>query len=236
MFSQVDQIAGVQPFNDWFLPDTTQRSVLGVVVKGIDPFWGGGEFMYIKSNDAILKGSLVSWDGSFVGTLLPNTANQGFSFGVAMAPMAAGTYGWIQVSGRAVYKTGSTVAAGTAIGITAAGICGTLAAGKQLCGVRNVVSATGTVTVSGQTKTGSSAISTGGYDGFCLGLAVTGTGVPASSVVAALDRDGRTIYIGSAIGTIDKLATASAVVTITGTFTGLGVGMINHPFAQGAIT
>ena len=236
MFSQVDQIAGIQPFNDWFLPDTTQRSILGVVVKGIDPFWGGGEFMYIKSADAILKGSLVSWDASFNGTLVANTANQGFPFGVAMAPMASGTFGWIQVSGRAVYKTNATVTAGTAIGIGAAGIAGTNSAGKQLLSVRNVVAATGTVTVTGTTRINSSAIKTGGYDGFCLGLAVTGTGIPAASVVAALDRDGVTIYIGSAIGTIDKLATANGTVTITGTFTGFGVGMIHHPCLQGSIT
>src|SRR6185369_12772892 len=125
MFSPVTPVAGVQPFNDWFAPDTTQRQQLGLRVVAVDPFWGLGTFMYIKSNDAILKGSLVMWDESYNGALLPSTALQGFPFGVAMAPMASGTYGWVQLEGRAVYKTNATVAADTAIAVAAAGIAGT---------------------------------------------------------------------------------------------------------------
>jgi hypothetical protein len=76
-----------------------------------------------------------------------------------------------------------------------------------------------------------------GYQGFFIGMALTGTaGIPASTVVAKLDPDGRTIYTGSAIGTVgDKNATASGLITLTGTYTGYGQGQINHPFAQGAI-
>lgn len=237
MFQPITPVAGLQPLNDWFSPDTTQRHPLGFVVDAFSPSWGYGRFLYIKSADTIIKGSLVMWDGSHEGALLPNTANQGFPFGVAIAPMASGTYGWIQIAGQAVYKTGSTVAADTAIGITAAGVCGTLAAGKQLLGTRNVVAATGTITVTAQTKNGSHVLRTNGYGKFTLGLALSGTGVPASTVVAALDEDGRTIYMGSAVGTVgDKLATASGSITLTGTYTGYGVGIINHPFAQGAIT
>jgi hypothetical protein len=65
-----------------------------------------------------------------------------------MAPMASGTFGWLQLEGRAVYKTNATVAADTVIGIAAAaaGIAGTNTAGKQLVNVRNRISATGTKT------------------------------------------------------------------------------------------
>ena len=48
--------AGNQPFNDWFAPDTTQRHPLGTKITAIDEFWGLGEFVYIKSNDAIPNG------------------------------------------------------------------------------------------------------------------------------------------------------------------------------------
>lgn len=239
MYSVITGPAGTQPLNDWFVPDTTQRNILGSVVTAVDPYWGYGEFMYIKSNDAILKGSLVvvGTASTYLGLLLPSTAGQGFPFGVAIAPMASGTYGWIQTSGAAVYKTGATVATDTVIGIGAAGIASTNSAGKQLLNTRNVKSATATVTnATTITKNGSYVLDTGGYDGFFLGAALSGTGVPAATVVAKLDPDGRRLYMGSAIATVgDKLATADGTITLTGTYTGFGLGMISRPFAQGAI-
>ena len=245
MFAPLD-FAGPSPFNDWFAPDTVQRMPLGVKVCAVDPFWGYGEFVYIKSNDAILKGSLVAIGGAAVaagvqtrtlGTLLPSTAGQGFPFGVAMAPMASGTFGWVQVAGTVVYKTNATVAADTAVAVAAAGIVGTLANGKQLLGVRNTKAATGTDTAVVNTTNGSYVLTfRDGYDGFFLGEAITGTGIPASTVIAKLDPDGRTVYMGSAIGTVgDKLATATGSITLTGTYTGFGQGFVQYPFAQGQI-
>lgn len=238
MYSAINTFAGTQPFNDWFTPDTTQRHVLGTKVVAVDPFWGLGTFMYVKSADAILKGSLVMWDESYNGALLPSTALQGFPFGVAMAPMASGVYGWVQLEGRAVYKTNATVAADTAIAVAAAGIAGTLAAGKQLVNVRNRVAATGTKTFTVNTQNGTNVLfAPNGYDGAFLGMALSGTGIPASTVVAGLDPDGKRIYTGSAIGTFgDKNSTATGSITLTGTYTGYGSGVINNPFAQGAIT
>lgn len=237
MFAAISPVIGTQPFNDWFVPDTTQRQPLGETVTAVDPFWGTGKFVYIKSNDAILKGSLVIWDETYQGVLLPNTANQGFPFGVAMAPIPSGSFGWLQTEGRVVYKTNATVAADAAIGIGAAGIAGTNTAGKQLLNVRNRVAATGTLTVSALTTNGLGVLlCQKGYDGFFLGAALSGTGIPASTVVAGLDPDGRRIYMGSAIGTFDKTATATGQVTVTGTYTGFGSGIINNPIAQGAIT
>lgn len=236
MFSAISPTLGTTPFNDWFVPDTTQRHPLGMKVTAVDPYWGLGTFMYVKSNDAILKGSLVMWTEGYLGVLLPSTAGQGFSFGVAMNAMASGTYGWIQIEGFAVYKTNATVAADTAVAVAAAGIAGTLANGKQLLNTRNRISATGTKTVTAVTTLGSGVLYTTGYDGFFLGMALSGTGIPASTVVAALDPDGKRIYTGSAIGTTgDKNATASGSITLTGTYTGYGAAMINNPFAQGQV-
>ena len=239
--------AGPQPFNDWFTPDTTQRHQLGTKITAIDPFWGWGEFLYIKSGAAILKGSVCMWGGAsialgvttaFVGALIPNTANQGFPVGVAMAPIPSGSFGWLMISGTAVYKTNATVAADASVGITAAGILGAFAAGKQIVNCRNTVAATGKNTVTAQTTNGSGVLQTGGYDGFFLGMVLTGTGIAAATtVVAALDPDGRRIYTGSAIGTLgDKNSTATGSITLTGTYTGFGQGLISYPFAQGQIT
>ena len=140
------------------------------------------------------------------------------------------------LAGTAVYKTNATVAADAVIGIAAAGILGTNAAGKQALGTHNVVAATGTITVTAQTTNGSGLLQTGGYDGFFLGMALSGTGIPASTVVAALSPDGRTISTGSAVGvTGDKNSTAAGSITLTGTYTGFGQGRIAYPSMQGQI-
>jgi predicted RecA/RadA family phage recombinase len=209
---------------------------LGMTVTAVDPYWGTGKFVYIKSADAILKGSLVMWTEAYAGALLPSTAGQGFSFGVAMNSIPSGSYGWVQTEGFAVYKTNATVAADAGVAVAAAGIAGTLVAGKQLLNTRNRIAATGTKTVTAATVLGSSRLVAADYAGFFLGMALSGTGIPASTVVAALDPDGRTIYTGSAIGTVgDKNATASGSITLTGTYTGYGAAIINNPIAQGQI-
>lgn len=237
MFASISPTVGTQPFNDWFTPDTVQRQPLGMVVTAVDPFWGTGEFVYIKSNDAILKGSLVMWDEAYLGALLPTTTLQGFPFGVAMNAIPSLSFGWLQIGGRCVYKTNATVAADVAVAVAAAGIAGTLVAGKQLVNTRNRISATGTKTFTANSVNNTSVLYIPqGYDGAFLGMALSGTGVPASTVVAALDPDGKRIFMGSAIGTIDKVATATGPFTLTGTYTGFGSAIINRPFAQGAIT
>ena len=232
--------AGATPFNDWFAPDTTQRHHLGLEIDAIDPYWGYARFVYVKSNDAIIKGSVcvIGTFPTFLATLVPNTANQAFPLGVAMAPMASGTYGWLMVVGAAVYKTNATVAADAAVGITAAGILGASSAGKEILNCRNVKAATATTTFTANTTIGNGVVVVpGGYDGAFLGMALSGTGIPASTVVAKLDPDGRTIYTGSAIGTLgDKNSTATGTITLTGTYTGYGAGMIARPIAQGRIT
>jgi hypothetical protein len=236
-WATISPLAGTQPQGDFFVSSTVQAAPLGETITAVDPFWGTGTFVYVKSTAAILKGSLVIWDELYQAVLLPNTANQGFGFGVAMYPAASSNFFWAQVAGRAVYATNATVAADAAIGIGAAGIAGTNSAGKQLLGVRNRVAATATIVKNATTVTNSSVLLfTSGYDGFFLGMAVTGTGIPASSVVAAMDPDGKRLSIGSAIGTIDKLATATGSAAMTGTYTGFGSGILIAPTAQGAIT
>lgn len=237
MFAAISPTMGTQPFNDWFVPDTTQRQPLGMSVTAVDPFWGAGRFMYVASNAAILKGSVVMWDETFTASLLPSTATQGFAWGVAMAPIPSGSFGWIQLEGRAVYKTNATVAADGVLAIAAAGILGATATGKQVVGVRNRIAATGTKTFAAATFAGQNKLFlSAGYDGAFLGMALSGTGVPASTVVAALDPDGKTVYMGTAIGTADKLATATGNITLTGTYTGYGSGVINNPSCMQIVT
>lgn len=226
--------AGATPFNDWFVPDTTQRHPLGLEVQAYDPWWGHGTFRYVKSNDTILKGSVVCIGvaPTWLATLTPTTINLGQPVAVAMYPMASGVFGWVQVEGNAIYAMGATAAANAAVGIhTAAGLLtGTIVAGRGIIGIHHYKAPAATITLSVTTKNGSGVLQSGGYDGFFVGMALSGTGIPASTVVAKLDPDGRTLYTGSAIGTLgDKNATASGNITLTGTYTGFGMGYLSKP-------
>lgn len=238
MFVPLIGYVGVQPFNDWFLPDATSRLPLGSQLPAVDPFWGQGTFLYVKASGTLPKGTLVQWDEAFTATAVPNTANLGVSWGVTMAPMAADQFGWVQVQGVAVYRTSATVAADAAVGLTGAGVLGANTAGKQALGVRNRRSATATRVIQNvSTVQNSNLLQMSGYDGLFLGMALSGTGIPASTVVAALGSDGRTVVMGSAVGvTNDRVASATGVIALTGTYTGYGAGVINFPFIQGAIT
>lgn len=83
--------------------DTTQRHPLGTIVKAADPTYGSGEFIYVKG---VASGAKYAWatynldDGST--TLL--AANAIGPVGVMMAALVASTYGWLQISGKAVGK------------------------------------------------------------------------------------------------------------------------------------
>jgi len=237
MFSAITPVAGTQPFNDWFAPDTTARQQLGLQVVAVDPFWGTGTFIYLKSNASVIKGSIVTWDETYTATLCPSTAGQGFQVGVAMAPAASGTYFWAQIQGYAILKSTSDVAADAAVAVAGAGLAGALANGKQILNCRNRKANAATKTVTANTQNGTGVLfCPQGYDGVFLGAALSGSGIPASTVAAGLDPDGKRIYTGSAIGTLgDKNSTATGQITLTATFTGYLGAIINYPFAQGQV-
>lgn len=234
MFAPIN-FAGATPFNDWFAPDTTQRHPLGMELDAYDPWWGYARFRYVKSNGTILKGSLcvVGTAPTHLATLTPTTVNLGQEQCVAMAPMASGTYGWVQTVGNAIYILSATAAADAAVGIhTSAGsLTGTIVAGRGIIGIHHYKAPTATLTWTANTTNGTGVIKVpSGYDGAFIGMALSGTGVPASTVVAKLDPDGQTIYTGSAIGTLgDKNSTATGSITLTGTYTGYGMGYLSRP-------
>jgi murein DD-endopeptidase MepM/ murein hydrolase activator NlpD len=67
------------------------------------------------------------------------------------------------------------------------------------------------------------------------GQAISGTGIPASSVISSLDASGTDIIIGSAVGTPVN-ATATGTVTATLTNTGYGIVQVLSPTFQSQIT
>lgn len=238
-FAPIHSVAAFQPIAQWAVPSTTQKHPLGTKFDAVDPFWGYGEFVYGKAANALNVGNLVTPGATFHNyDKTPNTANTGAPCLVAVNEFASGAFGWFQKAGICVVKSTATVAAATPVGLTGAGTIGANTAGKQILGYNQLASQTATKAISNvQTLNGSSVlVCPGGYDGFFLGAALSGTGIPGSTVVAQLDPDGKTVYMGSAVGTIDKLATATGTVTVTATFTGYSIGQIESPFVQGAIT
>jgi len=219
--------------NFFFAPDTTQRQALGSIIGAVDPFWGGGEFIYLKANGTIAQGNLVQWDaapGGPLATALANTANVGRPTAVAMAAMVTGNFGWFQIGGYAAVSATASVAAGTTFGITGAGTVGANTAGKQIL---NAVSAQASATTVVKANTQLVSGSVKGYatntDGWFVGVALSGTGVQGGATLATLDPDGRTF-------TMSATASATGSVSVTATYTGFIIAAINRPFVQGAIT
>lgn len=102
--------------------DTVQMTDLGRKTAAKDPTYGYGEFVYVKATAAIAVGQPVLFDTYGATGILAVTTSRGL-IGIAMAAIASGSYGWVQVLGNAVVKAG-TVVANTAVYATA--VAGTL--------------------------------------------------------------------------------------------------------------
>ncbi len=232
---------GTQPIGNFFVPDTTQRHPLGAVIAFTDPFWGGGEAIYLQmpASAALKVGTAMSFDvaTSFVAATMANTANLGKSVAFlmnAVASNATAQYAWCQISGQAPVWSDASVAANTAIGIVAAGQAGAIANGKQILNCRVTKPATTTVAKTNtQQYTSTILRTTTVSDGWFVGVALSGTGVGAAAVITAIDPDNRTI-------TASVASTASNSVTVTGTYNDgtnyWNVCTFDRPFMQGQTT
>ena len=97
-------VAGAQPID---VTDTVKRHPLGTIVRASDPTYGAGEFIYCKGVASTAVGSVVIYYPDDWATALASTSTVGM-VGVAMSANAASTsYGWYQISGKAVVKAGT---------------------------------------------------------------------------------------------------------------------------------
>lgn len=82
---------------------TTQNHPLGTIVTAVDPTYGAGEFIYLVGVASTAVGSWVTIkEDGFTTSLL--AANDIGRVGVAMSANVASSYGWYQISGKAVGK------------------------------------------------------------------------------------------------------------------------------------
>jgi hypothetical protein len=204
--------------------------------------WGACELMCVaNASIAILPGTVVHWDKNFRVLATAAAASElglGSPVGIAVTNFSAGStteqYGWIIVSGVTPAKFSVAATTGKVYMGTAGLLTPTQGAGIQLMSASTIIAGASTFTRTGKTQTGSSAVKFAHTAGMYVGQAISGTGIPASSVISALPTDGTSVLIGSAVGTL-VTATASASVTCTMTNTSHGIVQISRPFVQGQI-
>lgn len=205
------------------------------------PNWGQCELVYVRYTSAtvLLPGRLVTISQTHALVDLANTAGLGYSVYVTLTRFTDGSttpqYGWVMASGICPMQFAVAATAGSVYIGGAGQATPTAAAGKQLLGARCAIAATGSFTRTVKTKNGSSSVQIARVTGLYVGMAVSGTGIPASSVISSIDPSGTSFLIGSAVGTL-VTATASGSVTGTFTHTGYGIVQFGSMIAQGQIT
>lgn len=147
--------AGCQPIED---TATTQKHPLGTIVRGNDPTYGEGEFIYLLGVASTIVGSLVIYSATTYQTTLTVGAthkNTGNPLAVAMSANVAAAYGWYQVYGNAVIKkTAVAVTPNVAVMLSATAgrikvltSAGFMIAGARSANLTTVTSTTSTVIV-----------------------------------------------------------------------------------------
>lgn len=223
------EVVGAQAFNELFVPDSVQRHALGLMVSAHDPYFGFGEFVYLKAESSLGVGDVVAWSNAFVAVVNPTTTATGRPVAVARNTFANPSFGWFQLSGLGPVKcpSGTTgplyQSAGTAGTLTT-----TLRASAQILNASSLVAASGTITKQATTQNGSAVIRVNNVDGLWVGQAASGTGI-AASTITAIDPSQRLV-------TLSANCTATGTVTATFTYTGFVLAQFNRPFVQGNIT
>ena len=144
MAYSVYTIAGSQPIAN---TEASAKHPLGTIVRGVDPTYGEGEFIYLLGVASTVVGSIVTYDATTYQTVLSAVGgNIPRSVAVAMSANVATQYGWYQIGGQAVCAKTCTVslAAGAAVGVLTTGLIAGTGSGKEIQGaaVAAVASAT----------------------------------------------------------------------------------------------
>jgi hypothetical protein len=220
---------------------------VGTIAVFNDPYWGGLECirLSVPASTAVRVGTLSTLTNTFGFVAVPNTANLGQSVAASLNDIPSNAtyvqYAWFVIGGRYPLLSGASVAADTAFGITAAGSVGAIAAGKEILNARIQLAATTTVVKTNvNAVSGSPTIRVSNSDGWFVGLAITGTGIPASTSIGSIDASGTLVGMVQTGTTTAQNATATGSVSVTGTYNDAtrfwNVATMQRPFAQGAIT
>lgn len=229
-------------------PDRIQPFPFGTVVAAVAadgpiytanrPNWGMCELVYVRHTGSatVNPGRLLHVDKDMTILDVPTgSSNSGRPVFVALTQFRAGNVtpqgGWVLRSGLCPVQFAVAATAGQVFcsGATAGQATPTAAAGRQLLNATTLIAAAGSFTQAVKTTNGSNRLAVPSTAGVFIGQAVSGSGIPGSTTVSAIDPSGR--YV-----TMSANATASASVTGTFTHTGFGIVHVDRPFLQGQIT
>lgn len=192
-----------------YIPTTDRRRDPGIVVPYMDSVWGGGEVVWAKAAAVIgnfqvcalhpVLGTETFQDGTSFSayaltatTLLTGTVLLGQTIGIALNPMTVGQYGWFFVTANCLpvqFTALATANAKAYLSATAGKLTSTQVAGYEINAFRSVGTGAETRTATGiGGRVGQPYIQVDNTEGMFLGNAFTGTGVPASQLIASLDR------------------------------------------------
>lgn len=210
--SQINLITGQTDAAPVFTP--------GAMVDAVDNYWGFGRFIYGQANATLTAFSLCEVTPTLSGsapyqyqplvTATPNSGNLGLMTLVALQAMTAGQWGWFQIAGTVPVWCNASIAAGSKIGLVAAGQGGANSASKNIVGAVVVAPATTTVVKANCFSQQTSQIVAPNTDGLFVGCALSGTGVGASALIKSIQTDMRSI-----VPSVANSAAISGSVTAT---------------------
>src|SRR6478752_203687 len=228
-FSSSDDVREMMPGSTITAVGTDYDGVTANVAN-----WGLAEIVYVGYTGAALlpPGSLVVLDKNFrISLTAASEANSGRPVHVALSTFQIGStteqFGWVLREGICPVAYSVAATAGPVYGGTSGKATPTAAAGVQILNARCLIAGAATFTKNGVLRVGSSVVKLPNVAGVFVGQAISGTGIPASSVVSSIDPNGTWITIGSAVGT-PVTATAGGNQTLTFTNTGFGIVQLDR--------
>lgn len=244
-YALVDNVAGYPPLEQVVAAPTNLKDlplIPGFIAAIFDPVWGPGEAVFARAGGSIRIGGLCVLTPVYDTTNnvmtqnmteAANTAIQGRAGYVYMGNTAitVGQYGWFMTTGVCPVNGTATVAAGTGVGITAAGQIGAIAAGKQLNGAVSVIAATNTLAKAGVGASGDNQIFFPNTQGFFVGGYLSGTGVGASAIVTQVLPDRLIVSVVNSAAIAGTVTQTANNATIFWNFVAM-----NRVQLQGAIT
>lgn len=104
---------------DLYQIDTAETFPTGMILRGVSPELGGGEFMYVRAAAAITARNVVEITSALAAGKLTTRAQTlqtaaalTKNVGVALATLAQDQFGWIQVQGNAIVTVSGSVVVG----------------------------------------------------------------------------------------------------------------------------
>lgn len=226
-------LTGISPFGVEFPPDTSPRYPLGTIIAASDPFYGSGEYIYLKSGVSTPVGLIFGWDANYLSFINPLTANTGKTIAISGSRgTTLNAYEWYQISGKSIiqYDAGPV---GPTIGMSAAtlGFFAAISPGRQVLNIytpgsafimfRNIDLINGSPNASYKNSN---------IEGLVLGMRIAGTGIPVGSVISDIMANGTIVLSANAT------ATGNIVATIQFPTNQSVLAMYDRPILQGQIT